>query len=108
MKHLHNNTDNPCFIFTSGKKKIYKLNDIKSINSIDRGLLNEVLLEEALRCPTIQIHFDHKLIAADYDARILTFSVHGGYETLEVQFDLCLGADGSYSNVRRQMMRVTR
>lgn len=25
-----------------------------------------------------------------------------------VSFDFCIGADGSYSNVRRQMMRVMR
>ena len=27
---------------------------------------------------------------------------------VEVSFDFCIGADGSYSNVRRQMMRVMR
>ena len=43
-----------------------------------------------------------------FDARVI--SVHDGQENkdLTVSFDFCVGADGSYSVVRRQLMRVVR
>jgi kynurenine 3-monooxygenase len=50
-------------------------------------------------------------VAADFDSRILTVDVVtaiSAMKTKQVHFDLCVGADGSYSNVRRQLMRVSR
>lgn len=78
------------------------------INSIDRALLNERLLDEASANDAIALHFQHKLSTADFDKQILTFdsTASGSAERIEATFDLCIGADGSYSNVRRQLMRV--
>ncbi|KAF8320091.1 FAD/NAD-P-binding domain-containing protein [Clavulina sp. PMI_390] len=78
------------------------------INSIDRGLLNERLLDEVAASPLITVQFQHKLTTVDFDQRILSFEskANGEAEKIEATFDLCIGADGSYSNVRRQMMRV--
>ena len=80
------------------------------INSIDRGLLNEGLLEDALSEPNIEIFFQHKLATADFDKRVLIFrdSSDGIGRDVQVHFDFCIGADGSYSNVRRQLMRYVR
>ncbi|KAF8758419.1 Kynurenine 3-monooxygenase [Rhizoctonia solani] len=80
--------------------------DGQAINSIDRGLLNIGLLDELSSYQNIRLHFRTKLSTVDFNSRIATFSA--GKNPFDVQFDLCIGADGSYSNVRRQMMRVVR
>lgn len=80
----------------------------QAINSIDRGLLNEGLLDEALAMPGIRVFFQHKLTTADFDSRIMSFHRADSGQDVNVQFDFCIGADGSYSNVRRQMMRFVR
>lgn len=80
----------------------------QSINSIDRSLLNEGLLGEVLARPDIHVFFEHKLTTADFDERVLTFHASAGGQDVKVRFDFCVGADGSYSNVRRQLMRCVR
>ncbi|KAF8921410.1 FAD/NAD-P-binding domain-containing protein [Mucidula mucida] len=68
--------------------------DGQCINSIDRGLLNESLLEEALNSENVNVHFMHKLQYVDFDARVTTFRD--------------LNVMKTFSTVRRQMMRVVR
>ncbi|GJE90845.1 hypothetical protein PsYK624_069890 [Phanerochaete sordida] len=77
------------------------------INSIDRALLNEDLLEEAVRVPGVKVFFKHKVLSIDFDTKNVSAKSDTG-EDLTVPFDFCIGADGSYSIVRRQMMRVVR
>jgi kynurenine 3-monooxygenase len=45
---------------------------------------------------------------ADFEKKILTFQDAAAHRDVHVSFDLCIGADGCYSTVRRQLMRVTR
>ncbi len=82
---------------------------MQCINSIDRALLNEGLLDEldALESD-IHVFFGHKVIAADFDKKTMTIRETSSNEDVSVHFDLCIGADGSYSIVRRQMMRAVR
>ncbi|CAE6504132.1 unnamed protein product [Rhizoctonia solani] len=80
--------------------------DGQCINSIDRGLLNIGLLDELSNYSNIHLHFRTKLTTVDFNSRVATFTT--GENLLNVDFDLCVGADGSYSTVRRQMMRVVR
>ena len=56
----------------------------------------------------ISVFFQHKLTIADFDARVLTFHDSAANKDIQVNFDFCVGADGSYSNVRRQLMRCVR
>jgi hypothetical protein len=80
------------------------------INSIDRGLLSEELIGEVERA-SIAIFFEHKLQTANFDGKKLKFATPSGQQAtteVEVDFDFCVGADGSHSNVRRQLMRVLR
>jgi kynurenine 3-monooxygenase len=58
--------------------------------------------------PGIHIFFRHKVQAVDFDRRVLTALNQEGNHDIQVEFDLCIGADGSYSVVRRQMQRVVR
>lgn len=80
------------------------------INSIDRGLLNEDLLEEALSFPNIHVHFKHKVSTIDFDSRTLRLEDLSAPQpqVKTIAFDFCVGADGTYSVVRRSLMRVVR
>lgn len=52
--------------------------------------------------------FEHKVQFIDFDKKEMTVRDLNGTKDLTVHFDLCVGADGSYSLVRRQMMKVVR
>ena len=81
---------------------------VQCINSIYRALLNQVLLDEAVRMPKVKVFFNHKVTALDFDARTMAVKEADTDQDVQVAFDLCVGADGSYSIVRRQLMRVVR
>ena len=78
----------------------------QSINSIGRAFLNEDLLREALAVPAIRVFFQHKVQAVDFDRKTLAVRDVEGAKDVTVSFDFCVGADGSYSIIRRQLMRV--
>ncbi|EGN95408.1 hypothetical protein SERLA73DRAFT_186382 [Serpula lacrymans var. lacrymans S7.3] len=78
------------------------------INSIDRALLNEGLLEEASAVPTVRLFFNHKVQSIDFDSRTLVVHDVEADTITRIGFHFCIGADGSYSVIRRQLMRVVR
>jgi 2-polyprenyl-6-methoxyphenol hydroxylase-like FAD-dependent oxidoreductase len=78
------------------------------INSIDRSLLNQELLEAVSSLPNIRIYFLHKILSADFDRKFLSVRDLDANRDFSANFDLCIGADGSYSIIRRQMMRVVK
>jgi kynurenine 3-monooxygenase len=78
------------------------------INSIDRALFNEALLNEAAASSNIRIFFNCKVVAADFDNKTMVIQETISKKDFSVDFDLCIGADGSYSIIRRQMMRALR
>ncbi|KAI9510863.1 FAD/NAD-P-binding domain-containing protein [Russula earlei] len=82
--------------------------DGQCINSIDRALLNQGLLDEALALRSVRAFFHHKVVSIDFDGRVISVLDANAGEQVEKRFDLCIGADGSYSVVRRQLMRVVR
>lgn len=82
--------------------------DRQCINSIDRALLNEGLLDEASASSDVQILFNHKVTAVDFDHKFITVQDNTSGRNFRVRFDFLIGADGSYSVTRRQMMRVVR
>lgn len=65
-------------------------------------------MEEAILAPNVRFYFEHKVQAVDFDARTMNVRDVVGEKDLTVAFDFCVGADGSHSVIRRQMMRVTR
>ncbi|TCD61085.1 kynurenine 3-monooxygenase, mitochondrial precursor (Biosynthesis of nicotinic acid protein 4) [Steccherinum ochraceum] len=80
----------------------------QSIKSIDRAVLNEDLLDVASKTSNVKLFFRHKVIAIDFDGRTMQLEDMESKSNLSVPFHFCVGADGSYSIVRRQLMRVTR
>ena len=68
--------------------------------------MNEDLLGEALAIPGIRAFFQHKVAAIDFDRKTMTVRDVDGSKDVNVPFDFCVGADGSYSIIRRQLMRV--
>ncbi len=78
------------------------------INSIDRSLLNEALLEEADSSPSIRVFFKNRIIGTDFDKKTMTVLDVVSNKESSINFDFCVGTDGSYSIIRRQMMRVVR
>ncbi|RPD80193.1 FAD/NAD(P)-binding domain-containing protein [Lentinus tigrinus ALCF2SS1-7] len=82
--------------------------DGQGINSIGRAYLNEDLLGEALAVPGIRVFFQHKVVTVDFDRKTMNVRDVEGGKDVNVSFDFCVGADGSYSIIRRQLMRVVR
>jgi kynurenine 3-monooxygenase len=75
---------------------------------LDRAVLNETLLALAVATPNVRVHFQHKVQSIDFDKKVMvTRDAHADGD-LKVHFALCIGADGSFSVVRRQLMRVVR
>ena len=75
----------------------------KAIYSIDRLKLSQLLLNAVEADPNITLCFEHKLIRADLKKQSLTFQAPEGEKELMVGFTF--GCDGTFSTVRRQMMR---
>ena len=76
------------------------------IYSIDRRLLNELLLTKAEEVSTVSLHFEHRLIRADLVEKKLTFQTgDANAKDVAVETDFVFGCDGAHSTIRRQMMR---
>jgi len=75
------------------------------INSISRGGLNELLMDEAEKAGA-KIHFEHKCTHVDYHSTEATFSTTEGEKT--VSSDFIFGADGAFSALRNAFMRTDR
>jgi kynurenine 3-monooxygenase len=81
---------------------------VQTINSIDRAKMNIQLLDRAATTPNVRVFFEHKVQSVDFDRHTMVVRDARGARDLDVEFTLCVGADGSYSVVRRQLMRVLR
>ncbi|TPX45929.1 kynurenine 3-monooxygenase [Synchytrium endobioticum] len=77
------------------------------INSVDRRLINEHLLNIIEPLPNVRLHFDHTLIQCDFDGKTMLFGLQDGAQVTR-HADLVVGTDGAFSRVRHQLMRATR
>ena len=101
----------------------------EAINSVDRGRLNNILLEHASRHPGIDVHFEHRLQTLDFDhdsrggkkkadgaatsgERVrLDFEHHPhgrGKSSTTRYAGLVIGCDGAHSSVRSAMGAMVR
>lgn len=58
--------------------------------------------------PNVTLRFNHKLVGADFKAKKawLEVKVPGTpQKEIEIDFDLCIGADGAFSATRYHMMK---
>ncbi|WP_238354435.1 FAD-dependent oxidoreductase [Fulvivirga marina] len=77
----------------------------QAINSISRGGLNELLMNEAEKLG-VKIHFDHLCTGIDFEKNLLSFDVNG--KEIEQSADIIIGSDGAFSVVRGFMQRTDR
>ncbi|KAI9376690.1 kynurenine 3-monooxygenase [Aspergillus egyptiacus] len=88
-------------------------------HSADRGMLNNVFLDELDQTPNIKLFFNHKLTGADFPAGKAWFERRlpgeapapgssGRVPEIEVSFDFLIGADGAHSASRYHMMKFAR
>ncbi|KAG2736360.1 hypothetical protein G9P44_000450 [Scheffersomyces stipitis] len=102
---------------TTGTKQESQLYGLfgESINSIDRGFLNDCLLTEMRHSDDINVLFNHKLVQLDHlmredDTPTMTFvdTRDNKAEPKTFEFDYIVGADGAHSQFRYQMQRSMR
>lgn len=74
------------------------------INAIQRNDLNELLLDEAGKFPSIHSHFDTKLLNLDVSKKTAHFRRRDGSEFLHA-YQRVIGADGAGSQVRDSLQR---
>ncbi|KAI8616518.1 hypothetical protein BC830DRAFT_1167744 [Chytriomyces sp. MP71] len=79
----------------------------EAINSVDRKLVNEHLLNKIQNMSNVAIKFHHELLSIDFEKKIINFKKSDG-TVYKASADLIVGADGAYSRVRRELLRVTR
>jgi kynurenine 3-monooxygenase len=81
----------------------YGRDDSEVIWSVSRGELNITLIDAA-EAAGARLHFDRRLDAVDFDARMATFlGDHGAHMH---RFEALLGADGAGSTLRQKMQEV--
>jgi kynurenine 3-monooxygenase len=73
------------------------------IYSVSRHRLNQALIEVAARRPGVQLHFQHRLEAADFGANTAQIRDLENDRLLSVPMQPLLATDGAGSAVRREM-----
>ena len=75
------------------------------INSVSRGGLNMVLMNEAEK-HGVEFFFEHRCASVDFNKTEIAFQLHAA--VIHKKFDIILGADGAYSAVRGSMQYTDR
>jgi kynurenine 3-monooxygenase len=73
------------------------------IYSVSRHLLNRALIEAAGARPGVQLHFEHRLEAADFKTRTAHIRDIKGNRAISVPMQPMLATDGAGSIMRREM-----
>lgn len=71
------------------------------INSISRGDLNALLLDEAEKHENVNIHFNKKCQNIDIENNIAYFEDYNTKETFSIKADVIFGGDGAGSSLRK-------
>jgi len=71
------------------------------INSISRGGLNALLLDEAEKLDNVSIHFNHKCTKVDFENGISHFYNYNDKTEFTKQADVVFGTDGAGSALRK-------
>jgi len=84
----------------------YGKNDSEYINSISRAALNKMLMSEAQKSGTVDIHFNQKCLGMDVEKGILSFHNEQDNQYTDVVSNIVLGTDGSASAIRHDMCKL--
>lgn len=76
------------------------------INSISRGGLNELLINEAEKHNNVQYFFEHKSTDVDFKTNEVVIEAAG--KNIKTESDLVFGTDGAFSAVRNALMKTER
>ncbi|MDF1695836.1 MAG: NAD(P)/FAD-dependent oxidoreductase [Saprospiraceae bacterium] len=85
----------------------YSGRDGDYINSVPRGGLNCILLDQTEQYENINVHFNSSCTKVDLDTAKATFKDGSTGEEIEVVSDIIIGTDGAGSVVRKSMMGQT-
>ena len=96
MLHSHSGVRTP---MPYGKEGQY-------ISSIDRRLLNEHLISLVDSNPNVNYYFNDKLVASNLKTGVATFENASGRH--DESGHLIIGCDGTFSNIRKELMKITR
>lgn len=77
----------------------------QAINSISRGGLNAMLMNEAEKLG-VEIKFNHSCVGINFEESILYYEHNGKRQ--QSQADVIIGGDGAFSVIRRLMQRTDR
>lgn len=91
---MHDRVGNTFSSNYSGRENEY-------INSISRGDLNAILLDEAEKHKNVTIHFNKKCTNVDIENTIAHFKDYKTKEEFSVNADVIFGADGAGSSLRK-------
>ncbi|CAG8664188.1 12026_t:CDS:2, partial [Cetraspora pellucida] len=76
------------------------------IHSVERKTLLELLLNTTRKFTNVNIFFQYQMKSCNFDSGLLEFVNKVEGTTIQHTADLIIGADGAYSSVRSQLMRV--
>lgn len=82
--------------------------DGQAINSVSRGELNKMLMDEAEKLDNVELHFDLKCTGVDRHTTQVHFKNDQTGERLITQPDLVFGAGGAFSPIRNSLQRTKR
>ena len=80
----------------------------EAIWSVGRETLNHLLLKASEKSSRVLVKFGYTLLSADSKTGHCTFQRQDSNNVEEYTFDLVIGADGAYSNVRESMLKQGR
>jgi kynurenine 3-monooxygenase len=84
----------------------YGKNADEVLYSVDRNELNRMLLEEADQYPSVTLHFEHRLVHADKELRMLEFDAGG--QSAKANPRWVIAADGAFSTMRKELQHGER
>lgn len=80
--------------------------DGEAINSISRGLLNQLMLRKASEYNNINFHFNERCDTADFKKGKVGFFNTETNQSTEKNFDVVFGTDGAFSAARMNLMKT--
>jgi len=79
-----------------------------AINSVSRSGLNITLLNACEQYDHVQLYFQHKCLDVNLERPSVDFTNEQTGETLTVNADVVIGADGAFSAIRSRLQRTDR